>query len=268
MNKVLIRSFSGLFYIVLTLSTLFFSELLFILLIFVFACLATHEFQKLITYKSPIPIAFLTLFFINFYFKSLNTYILHGLLIIVVLTNTVLGYSLFRPKKTSFNTFKKLFLSLFYVASSFLFIIAMKTLNQQLNVWLIFYVFLLIWVNDTFAYIIGKNFGKTPLMKTISPNKTIEGFLGGVFFCVLTALVFFTQTTTIFPLWSFVVSALLISSLATLGDLVQSRFKRLAKVKDSGTLMPGHGGFFDRLDSIIFTAPFIYLFILILIHVS
>jgi phosphatidate cytidylyltransferase len=129
-------------------------------------------------------------------------------------------------------------------------------------------IIVLIWTNDTFAYLVGKNFGKNKLFPSVSPKKTIEGFMGGVVFtCIASVLLskFYIESTILY-IW--IIIAIIVSFFSTLGDLIQSKFKRVAGVKDSGNIMPGHGGILDRLDSIIFVVPFINLFYLILYYVS
>ncbi|GAA0725452.1 hypothetical protein GCM10009430_31130 [Aquimarina litoralis] len=125
----------------------------------------------------------------------------------------------------------------------------------------------MIWTNDTFAYLVGKNFGKHKLLERISPKKTIEGFIGGFIFTLIAGylIAIFSDTLSIY-LW--LIISIIMSIFGTLGDLIQSKFKRQAGVKDSGSIMPGHGGIFDRLDSIIFASPFLYAFLQILNHVS
>jgi phosphatidate cytidylyltransferase len=127
--------------------------------------------------------------------------------------------------------------------------------------------FILVWVNDSFAYLIGKNFGKQKLFEKISPKKTVEGFLGGLLFSCIASYFIATFTQTL-DFTSWLILGIVITVFGTLGDLIESKFKRQANVKDSGTIMPGHGGLLDRLDSIIFAAPFIYLFLRILHYVS
>ena len=125
----------------------------------------------------------------------------------------------------------------------------------------------MIWINDTAAYFVGKNFGKQKLFPSVSPKKTVEGFLGGIFFaCVASFFISLYTYDVSFNSW--LILSIIVSTTGTLGDLIESKFKRQANVKDSGTIMPGHGGLLDRLDSIIFAAPFIYLFLRILRHVS
>ena len=127
--------------------------------------------------------------------------------------------------------------------------------------------FILIWVNDSAAYLVGKNFGKQKLFPSISPKKTVEGFLGGLFFACVSSyfIALYTETLNFTP-W--LILAIIVSVFGTIGDLIESKFKRQAGVKDSGVIMPGHGGLLDRLDSIIFASPFIYLFLRILSYVS
>ena len=128
-------------------------------------------------------------------------------------------------------------------------------------------MFVLIWINDSFAYLIGSNFGRQKLFESVSPKKTVEGFLGGVFFSAVGSYFIFKCTNNLdFSNW--LIISVIISVFGTIGDLIESKYKRQANVKDSGNLMPGHGGLLDRLDSAIFVAPFIYLFLKILNYVS
>ncbi len=128
----------------------------------------------------------------------------------------------------------------------------------------------IIWMNDTFAYLVGRSIGKKKLFERVSPKKTIEGFIGGTVFALITGILlarFYINETNETPIkWTFI--AIIVSVFGTLGDLIESKFKRNAGVKDSGSIMPGHGGFLDRLDSIIFVAPMVYLFYQILYYVS
>ena len=110
--------------------------------------------------------------------------------------------------------------------------------------------------SDMSAYIIGKSFGKTPLARYISPNKTWEGAFGGLLGSLIVGCIFdFILNISLFHL---LVMALFGNILGQLGDLVESNYKRAANVKDSGTLLPGHGGCLDRIDSHIFCIPFIW----------
>lgn len=121
-----------------------------------------------------------------------------------------------------------------------------------------------IWVNDTMAYIVGSIIGKTPLSR-ISPKKTWEGTVGGIILSIVVVSLLFPLI--LFSSSDFTLSAFLafISSIAaiagTFGDLLESKLKRMAGVKDSGQIMPGHGGFLDRFDSLVFATPFVWLYV-------
>ncbi len=106
-----------------------------------------------------------------------------------------------------------------------------------------------IWINDTMAYIVGSLIGKTPLSK-ISPKKTWEGTIGGVILCVLT-ISLIGMATGFYNFTDWFIISTSCAFFGTLGDLLESKLKRMAKVKDSGTFMPGHGGFLDRFDSLL-----------------
>lgn len=125
---------------------------------------------------------------------------------------------------------------------------------------------MLIWVNDSFAYLTGKNFGKHKLYSKISPKKTIEGFAGG-FIAAIIGGVFIFYLSNSHSLAHWIVIAAIVSVFGTIGDLIQSKFKRQAGVKDSGKIMPGHGGIFDRLDSILYASPFVFLYLQIITYV-
>jgi phosphatidate cytidylyltransferase len=115
-----------------------------------------------------------------------------------------------------------------------------------------------IWINDTMAYIVGSFIGKTPL-SSISPKKTREGTIGGIILCVIviTLIGYFTKYYSVFD-WIFI--SLFCAVFGTLGDLLESKLKRMANVKDSGSLMPGHGGFLDRFDSMLVAIPFVFVY--------
>lgn len=116
--------------------------------------------------------------------------------------------------------------------------------------------FLATWASDTFAYFFGTAFGKHKLAPTISPHKSIEGVLGGLIGAILSIVIFGYYTEI--PLVHRIAAGALVGLIAPIGDLAESALKRFCGVKDSGTLLPGHGGVLDRFDSIMFSVPIIY----------
>jgi phosphatidate cytidylyltransferase len=122
---------------------------------------------------------------------------------------------------------------------------------------------LMIWTNDTMAYLVGSFIGKTPFSK-ISPKKTWEGTAGGAILTIAGAGVFGYYTEH-YNMWVWMALALCAAVAGTIGDLFESKLKRMANVKDSGAMMPGHGGALDRFDSLLFAAPFACLFVYLLV---
>ncbi len=125
-------------------------------------------------------------------------------------------------------------------------------------------VFILLWANDTFAYLTGRLLGKHKLFKRISPGKTIEGSIGGLVF-TLAGVTVFSHFVDWLPMKAAIGMGLIAVVFGTLGDLCESMLKRQAGVKDSGRLIPGHGGILDRFDSVLFAIPFISIFLLMVL---
>lgn len=122
-------------------------------------------------------------------------------------------------------------------------------------------MFVMIWLNDTGAFCVGSMIGRRRLFERISPKKSWEGFWGGMLFCVASAFLVkycFGPWSTGLPLWQLCVMGFIVSIVATWGDLVESLIKRTVGVKDSGKLLPGHGGILDRIDSLLLTAPAVF----------
>lgn len=130
-------------------------------------------------------------------------------------------------------------------------------LNNTRYIWLIY---IIAWGTDTFAYIVGNLFGKNKLCPKLSPNKTVEGSLGGIGGSLLLTLIF-SKYFKLQPMWKMVLLSIIASVMAQLGDLTASKIKRITGIKDYGYIMPGHGGILDRFDSILFTAPVVYYYV-------
>lgn len=153
------------------------------------------------------------------------------------------------------------FLSIIYtvVLSSHLFLL--RSLEQG-RAW-VFLAFFMVWATDTFAYLVGRVFGKHPLAPQVSPNKTIEGSIGGLIGAILIGQIA-SRSMTGMPWTFFLGLSLVVGISAQIGDLFESALKRSAGVKDSGNLIPGHGGILDRFDSMFFAFPIVYYLVLFL----
>lgn len=143
--------------------------------------------------------------------------------------------------------------------------IALMSIVYRLSPHLLLLLFILVWVNDTFAYLTGRRFGRRKLWERISPKKTFEGLWGGMAMTVIVAVVcgiFFSRYFAGMGVLAMGILGIVVSAAATLGDLVESLLKRTVGVKDSGAIIPGHGGILDRIDSILLVVPasLVYIF--------
>ena len=296
MNETVKRALSGTVYIVLLLASILYSTESFLVLFGVFLVITLYEFCNLIHVKKPFPLifglliytgiillsnyrseseAFLTQTFqrefsLTFDLQTLNLVLLA--ITIVVAIKCILF--LFYDSIQSVSISSKYLYLLGYIILPFIFITKISFGVKEYNPKIIIGLFILIWTNDTFAYIVGKSIGKHKLFERISPKKTIEGFIGGIVFAIFAGFLiskFLIQANPNFSQKSILIwcsIALIVGIIGTIGDLIESKFKRIAGVKDSGKIMPGHGGILDRLDSVIFVAPFVFLFYQILYYVS
>ncbi|MDG2475733.1 MAG: CDP-archaeol synthase [Flavobacteriaceae bacterium] len=121
--------------------------------------------------------------------------------------------------------------------------------DEFYNPFPILLIFILIWISDTMSYFFGSYFGKTKMKIKASPNKTWEGFIGGLLCSLIFSIISFNYIQEIYPFWKTIILGLFVPVFGLFGDIYQSKIKRNAGVKDSGAILPGHGGIFDRLDS-------------------
>ena len=267
MKENIIRGLSGVMYVSILLVSIFSSEVAFTTLFLLFGIICLRELQRLLHLKSYLGYFLL---FALFYFFSYARFSLNAtlaLLMITIFVNMFLVKDLIIVHKIPLFEKKKYVIIIFYLIASLIFLTLIPSYTGDFIPELVIGIFSLIWINDTFAYLVGKNFGKHKLFERISPKKTIEGFLGGLFFTALAGYLVF-HFTDLLDLATWLGLAVILSVFGTLGDLIQSKFKRQAGVKDSGRLMPGHGGLFDRLDSIILSRPFVYAYLQLLTYVS
>ncbi|SFA85619.1 phosphatidate cytidylyltransferase [Flavobacterium swingsii] len=268
MNENVTRSLSGLVYILVLVFATLFSRESFLVLFGLFMLQTVREFCNLIFLpKTPALLVAGLLYFIFGCFLPENKLTDFGLIAASLFVSIRLLFWLFKEKKSAIDVQGKWVNLIGYIILPFIFIAKISNLEGTFQPKLIIAIFILIWTNDTFAYIVGKSIGKNKLFESISPKKTIEGFVGGVVFAIIASIII-SKYYLQMPVYVWIITALIISFFGTIGDLVESKFKRIANVKDSGNIMPGHGGMLDRLDSIIFVAPFLFLFYKIIVYVS
>ena len=297
MNDFLTRLIPGITYALLLFGSLYYNKFLFISLMFCFCLIIILEYgrvlkkdkdhlkvvkeknrgikinkKKLFYYTELKPLSFLIFLFILGIigtFNSLisNTYFQYGIFIVVMINSLMMIKSVFKGKKLFSNKkFMKTWPLIGVVGSFLLIIYTSLTYDySQFKLFFLYYL-ILIWGVDSVGYFVGNNFGKNKLYESLSPNKTMEGAIGSLIFSVIYGFVI-SSYSNLDVLFSIVV-CLITASMAIFGDLVQSKIKRELDIKDFGNLLKGHGGLYDRLDSVIFSFPFIYLILIIYINVS
>ncbi len=235
--------------------------------IFLFICLITQlEFYKLVGLDGMIPLktfgtfsgmAFFTLTFLvesgrigpDFYF-----------LVFPILAGVYLIY-LYRKRVTKpFRGIAFTFLGIIYVAVPFSLLNVIIFHPGEYTFEILLGALLLLWSNDTGAYFAGVRYGKRKLFERVSPKKSWEGSLGGFVLSLVMAYVL-SNFSQVFTTGEWIAMGVIISIGGTYGDLVESLFKRSIEIKDSGRLIPGHGGFLDRFDGLLLSAPFIVTFL-------
>ena len=170
----------------------------------------------------------------------------------------MMGVMVFTKGNYSFEDLGFPFLSAFYIGIGFQNLLA----AQQSSLFILFLALFIVWSTDSGAYFIGRKFGKTKLIPSVSPNKTVEGSLGGIACAIIVAVLMvflYPNKAPDINLFKLIILVAIFSIVGQLGDLVESSLKRHFGVKDSGKILPGHGGILDRFDSLIFVFPIMHL---------
>jgi len=250
------RSVTGIIYAVILLAAIFAGKYYFSAVLAVLVILSIHEYLKM-TIVNPIYNNYrITLLVAGIIFFAWQLLIISNfedylLVLSIIYLIFILSFALFLKNSQSF------LLQLFYGYIWILFpasIFIIFLIQQPENYYLMLIPVVLTWISDTFAYLGGILFGKHKLIPKLSPLKTVEGFITGIVFTVLAAFVFY-QLTNHTSLLNSLLAGFIISIASVFGDLFESLIKRQHKVKDSGKLLPGHGGILDRIDSFLIVFP-------------
>lgn len=259
------RALSGLVFVIVVVSAIVYSSWSMALLFLIISLVGLDEFYKLTSNKEQSPQSivgiFIGLFLYVFgYITLINRWEIDSFQPAFIVFSLVVILELFRKKKNPAANISITIFGLIYTVISFGLLNIIANHSGEYLYQIPLGILILIWTGDTFAYLVGRQFGKHKLFERLSPKKTWEGYFGGIIFSLLAGYIlsrFFTELST--SEWMIV--ATITGIFGTAGDLVESMFKRIAGVKDSGNIMPGHGGVLDRFDSLIFILPLILFYL-------
>lgn len=237
-----------------------YGNLPFVLFTYVLATIGLIELldmYKVEKYSLPsiLAILFLWLILLPYEEITISTFSFSKIEVIILFVMLLLSYTVLAKNKFTFDNAAFILMGTIYVGFGFYFL----TVARMAGLNYVLFVLFIIWATDTGAYFSGRFFGKKKLWPDISPNKTIEGAIGGIFIACVVGVIFQMIHPFEHSMFAILMIAILISIIGQIGDLVASAYKRHYQVKDSGKLLPGHGGILDRMDSLIFVLPFLYL---------
>lgn len=267
MNNFVKRVLSGFLFVVLLTGCIFIDPLAFFALFFIINIIAILEFAHMasvIHIKINIPMCLICgslLFTTGFLDKYLEGGFQDGYLYFLIATFILSICELYRKKTHAFQNLAFSIYVLFYVTLPFTLLVYLPYLSGgKWQPQIIFLPFLLVWFNDTFAFLLGSKFGKHKLFPRISPKKSWEGAIGGGLVTIAAAWLISPYIDELSSLHTIIIS-LLVVIFGIFGDLIESMFKRCIEIKDSGHIMPGHGGVLDRMDSVLFVIPAIFVYL-------
>jgi phosphatidate cytidylyltransferase len=265
MNNFVKRTLSGSIFVTLVIGSILLSQYAFAAVFVIICGLSVREFHKLTNRQNNVEVNLWIaliggmLLFASSYLHASGiwrypVFSIYGFYIVAILI-----FELYRQKTNPLNNWAYFILGQIFVALPF----SLLNFILFINNWqplILLAVFITIWVNDTGAYLVGITFGKHRLFERISPKKSWEGFFGGAFFALISGYVFSLFIPEI-SLLNWLIFSEIIVIFGTFGDLIESLMKRTVEVKDSGNIIPGHGGLLDRFDSMLLAAPVIFLYL-------
>jgi phosphatidate cytidylyltransferase len=259
------RAITGFFFVLVMLASVLFGPITFTLFFLILSLLCLNEFYPLIKQEDVKPrrVAGTLLGFAGFAILGLyytNDISITYLLLIVPFVSAIFIAQLYSKSPSPFNDIAYTFLGVVYVVIPFCFFYALGFLDGLYNFRYPLGFMLLLWASDTGAYLVGMNLGKNKLFERHSPKKSWEGFLGGMLFGLIVAFILSNYWNELSLLhWTLV--SLIIACFGAYGDLIESMLKRSVNTKDSGSLLPGHGGLLDRFDGLLLSAPIVFVYL-------
>ena len=265
MNNFLQRTLSGFFFVLIIIGSISWNPYSFAVVFTLITGWSVYEFHKLTNQQHQVHVMTLmsvlgaVILFVTSFLFATGTIIYPGFSLYGLYLVLVLVIELYRKKDNPVHNWAYFLLGQVIIALPFSllnFILFVESYNPLILI----AVFVTIWVNDTGAYLVGITFGKHKLFKRVSPKKSWEGFIGGALAALLSGYIFSLYIPEISLIEWFIFSEIVVV-FGTFGDLLESLLKRTVNVKDSGDVIPGHGGLLDRFDSMLLAAPAVFIYL-------
>lgn len=259
-----LRAITGFFFVIVMLGSVLLGNVVFTMFYLTLSVFCLHEFNGLIKQGTADPNLYTGLLngiFVFLAFASQCYFPSKFLLFLLpVLLGSIFIQELYKKSEQPFNNIAYCFLGLLFTITPFTFFHGMAFISGSFNFHIPLGFLLMLWANDTGAYVVGSQLGRVKLFPRHSPKKTWEGFIGGILITAGVAVIL-SRYYTEYDWKQWVSVGILISTFGTLGDLIESMFKRSINVKDSGGILPGHGGLLDRFDGLLLAAPIVYAYL-------
>lgn len=279
MKTVVKRTLSGATFIVLTVGAILAGASFSISLFLIYALLTQRELYQILWHKEQPPPSFLQWLgllagfglymssaFWVYPFRTFSILVATNIALVLLAFAVILlffvggWYVVVSRRPNPFLDWGKMLLGICYVVLPFMLVPPLSVMSPHRHVsWYLLLPLILTWINDTGAYCVGVPLGRHRLIERVSPGKSVEGFVGGLIFSMVGGALIAWLVDFRTPLFGALLG-LVVGLVAVLGDLVESKLKRSVEIKDSGAFLPGHGGFLDRFDSLIFVLPVAGLF--------
>lgn len=271
MSNLLKRSIYGSVYVIVMLGGTLFHPIAFALIFATILSFSLFEFYRLVEIGGYQPSKWVStvsgvLFFLVCFGIAMDVIPKPYGFIFVPITLFLLIFEIFSSKENTIGNSGLNLLGFIYISApfgllNFIVLTSIDGHDSTFYPWILAGVFFILWINDSGAYIIGSAFGKHKMCPNISPKKSWEGLIGGAVFGIIMGIINAVLFQAL-SMTNWIVIAVLTVIFGTLGDLFQSKIKREIGVKDSGNILPGHGGFLDRLDSLLFVIPAIFIWLI------
>ncbi len=263
------RAITSIFFVIILIGGILYSQYTLLSLFLIIAIISLHEFLEMIKADTNLSLYWFAIWIGIVSYSAVACYLMEIMeiklfLLLILFSSLLFIIALFQKSKQPVLNLGNIFTALIYVVLPYAAFVSIAFVQEGIyNPKLILGFLFLLWANDTGAYLNGVQFGRTKLMEKISPKKTWEGFAGGLGLSIITAIIISRYFVFLY-LHEWIIVSILIVIFGTLGDLVESMFKRSMNVKDSGKILPGHGGLLDRFDGLLMAAPFVLIYLIFL----